>query len=161
MTIGQETSVNLAKTKQRAFGCIVLAALVAGCSGGGIQQEQLTGLASASIGNASVPQSLGTSQEAQLSAQQLPKASGTPAARPSGAVSVTGVRAATIVLYRSEAGHDGQRVLAGALPFPLQARAVTPTASRVEIETVDGSRWIDKADLVLAAGGPPARVSLN
>jgi hypothetical protein len=153
--------VDGAETKRRIFGCILAATLTAGCSGGGIQQQQLTEPPSASAGNSSTPQSLGTSQEAQLGAQQPQKVSGIAGARSSGAVSVTGVRPTTVVLYRSETGHDGQRVPAGTLSLPLQGRATTATASRVEIETVDGLRWIDKADLILAASGPPARASSN
>lgn len=57
------------------------------------------------------------------------------------------LRAASIVLYRTESGHEGQRVAASSLPLPLRTDRRSADGSRFEIITVDGPRWIAFADV--------------
>jgi len=60
-------------------------------------------------------------------------------------------RAASVVLYRTETGHEGQRVPTSFLSLPIRVNRRSADGSRFELMTVEGSRWIAFADV---AGAP-------
>jgi hypothetical protein len=60
-------------------------------------------------------------------------------------------RAASVVLYRTETGYEGQRVPTSSLFLPIRVDRKSADGSRFELITVDGSRWIAFADVAGAS----------
>ena len=99
-----------------------------------------------------------------------PRASTTSAAPPSGRPSGTGVDAPlprsprgqdvivgfkgpTVILFGGEFGNEGERVAASAINVPVQVRNAASNASRVQIETAHGPRWVARSEITLGALG--------
>lgn len=84
---------------------------------------------------------------------RLPKTvAGSAPPRPSnGPPTIVGFKGPTIVLFGEEFGSEGERIAASSLSLPLQARDAASNASRVQIETAYGSRWIARSEIVLGA----------
>lgn len=57
----------------------------------------------------------------------------------------------TIVLFGDEIGNDGERVAASSISLPLQMRNASSNASRVQIDTAYGPRWVARSEITLSA----------
>lgn len=60
---------------------------------------------------------------------------------------IVGFKRSTVILYGSPDSHEGERVPTDALSVPLKPSSQTTNASRVQIMTIDGPRWIAKSDV--------------
>jgi len=76
--------------------------------------------------------------------------SSAPAAQRGGGT-IVGFRGPTVILYGGERANDGERVAAASLSVPLPSRPSAANASRVEVMTVYGPRWIAKSEVMFAA----------
>jgi hypothetical protein len=76
----------------------------------------------------------------------------TPPRRPARGVDViVGFKGPTVILFGGEFGNEGERVAASALTVPLQVRNAASNASRVQIETAQGPRWVARSEITLGA----------
>lgn len=62
---------------------------------------------------------------------------------------IASAKGASVVLYASPDGADGQRVPSSALGFPISTSSRTQSG-RYEVMTVDGPRWIAAAEVTMA-----------
>ncbi len=65
--------------------------------------------------------------------------------------SIVSFKGATVVLYGSETGNDGERVPVASLPLPLRANVGLLNTSRLTIATASGPRWVATSEVVLGA----------
>lgn len=68
-----------------------------------------------------------------------------------GTPAIVGFKGPLVTLYASEASFEGERLAATAIPVPIRARSSGPGSGRVEIATVAGPRWIDRAEVVMGS----------
>ena len=59
----------------------------------------------------------------------------------------------TIVLFGTEAGDNGERVATSSLSLPLQMKYASSSATRVQIETPYGPRWVSRSEIMLGSDG--------
>lgn len=117
----------------------VLCILIASCAGSGCANSALPALPPLN------------DQSAALNAPAAAPAAVSPAAQSvASSESITGFTGPTVVLYRSESGNDGERRPTASTMLPIAARASTVNASRVQIETDSGPRWIARSEISLA-----------
>ena len=79
-----------------------------------------------------------------IAGSQLPGPAG-------GQAAIVGFKASTVVLFGGEFGNEGQRVATASLNLPLMMKDASSNASRVQIETAYGPRWIARSEIVLGA----------
>lgn len=67
---------------------------------------------------------------------------------------IVGFSKPIVTLYASQNMGAGQRIPSNAINLPLQ---LLPTSTRTmaHVQTVDGSRWISAADIIVSNGSPP------
>lgn len=144
----------------RSIAAVGLAALLplvlAGCSASlpnasealeGTGQAQSAAKAGVE-GTAANPGSAAPQRQTAGAAQASPPAAGAGApvtAAPEGLI--TGLRASTVILYMSETGHDGARVLASSLSLPMRPSRRSADGTRLEIATVGGPRWLAVSEI--------------
>lgn len=68
---------------------------------------------------------------------------------PAGPSQIVGFKTANVTFYSSETSFDGERHEASSIPVPLRTRGAASGSGRVEIATVSGPRWVDRAEIVL------------
>lgn len=66
---------------------------------------------------------------------------------------ITGFKGTTVVLFGDETGNDGERIAVSSLSLPLQTKSSAANASRVQIQTAYGARWVARSELLF--GGAP------
>ncbi len=59
----------------------------------------------------------------------------------------------TIVLFGAEVGDNGERVSTSSLSLPLQMKYASSSASRVQIETPYGPRWVARSEIMIGSDG--------
>lgn len=64
---------------------------------------------------------------------------------------VTRFRKPSVILYNDANGNDGQRTETASLIVPMTVRQSVTNASRLEVMTAAGPRWISRAEVDLAA----------
>ncbi len=64
---------------------------------------------------------------------------------------IVGFKGPTVILFGGEFGNDGERVAASAINVPVQVRSAASNASRVQIETAQGPRWVARSEITLGA----------
>lgn len=64
---------------------------------------------------------------------------------------IVGFKGPTVILFGGEFGNEGERVAASAINVPIQARSAASNASRVQIETAQGPRWVARSEITLGA----------
>lgn len=69
---------------------------------------------------------------------------------------IVGFKGPTVILFGGEFGNEGERIAASAIGVPLQVRNAASNATRVEIDTAQGPRWIARSEITL--GGLEPRV---
>lgn len=130
-------------------GCGLLALVVGACSSS--QPPTLPSLAPSTPPAADAAP--GTPPKPGSPPVSLGSNAGQPAKEPTvaagGLGQITAIRTATVVLYSSDDGTDGQRVPASTLGLPMPVAGRTP--KRLAIHTVEGVRWIAIADVTYAA----------
>lgn len=67
---------------------------------------------------------------------------------------IVGFKGPTVILFGGEFGNEGERIAASAIGVPLQVRNAASNASRVEIDTAQGPRWIARSEITLGALEP-------
>jgi hypothetical protein len=64
---------------------------------------------------------------------------------------IIGFKGPTVILFGGEFGNEGERIAASAINVPIQARSAASNASRVQIETAQGPRWVARSEITLGA----------
>jgi hypothetical protein len=113
---------------------------------------------------ATAPQGATAQPISQLPPPAAPTSAGLPSGPPSGSGvdaplqrstrgrdAIVGFKGPTVILFGDEFGNDGERVAASALSVPLQVRNAASNASRVQIETAQGPRWVARSEITLGA----------
>jgi hypothetical protein len=116
----------------------------AGCAGNGLELKPApaTGASVSALTSA-----LGTDVPGVSTVKPSPQAKAFQPSVPT--PTIIAFRSATVVLYADDSGQTGQRISATDLSLPLPTLS-EGTATRLDIMTEYGRRWLARADLLLA-----------